>query len=74
MVHQIGSRPTFYVFRWAAHLCIQYDVCDERGDPNCFWDIVSTFKSGFELVFGKQLHTYTYCNPGMGTINHMLPS
>ncbi len=30
-VHQLGSRPTFFIPCWTTHLCILYQVCATRG-------------------------------------------
>ncbi len=29
-IHQLGSRPTFFIPRWTKHRCILYQVCDAR--------------------------------------------
>ncbi len=30
-LHQLGSRPTVFIPRWATHPCILYQVCATRG-------------------------------------------
>ncbi len=30
-LHQLVSRPTFFILRWTTHLCILYQMCDAHG-------------------------------------------
>ncbi len=32
-LHQLGSRPTFFIPRWITHLDILHQVCDEEDIP-----------------------------------------